>query len=116
MTLEELLERVEAAEGANFQLEVNLCTVLEPQRLDWARNQGFQLKPPNYTYSCDAALALLEAKLPGMPWSLRWDGEWTRAGVGTIASAQHHKRPDKEAALALIAALLKALIAQQNKD
>lgn len=132
--LANLLERVEKAEGADRELDARLFAALaarDPDRLAaliaeradqfpdrnvWLEGaRDWQVKP--YTASLDAALALVERKLPGWTWRLdspdtpsepafaRLSGPERRSGVGWA----------KTPALALLAALLRALIAQETE-
>ena len=105
MTIDELIEKLEKADGPNFALEQEIQFVLE-------RHRG-NLKPPNYTASLDAAVALAERVLPGWMWSMT-------TGLGHTAAYVRDKSitaPDKiegdgyhaTPALALCLATLKAV-------
>lgn len=117
MTMEDgiskLLERVEKATGPSYALECEIAVALEPERAVAG------LLSPNYTRSLDAALALVERKMPGRDIDLEiretmTDGKVLRITDATIyAQAYSDDRRDFKAygsspALALIAALLRA--------
>jgi hypothetical protein len=137
--LADLLARVEAAEGPNFELE---CSIFEALAMptEWFgspvtshfrmgggygfnTSDGFRhldcLKAPAYTASLDAALALVERVKPG--WGVRMDihpgsteasvePRWKSLDVPRDQSFWAATLPTP--ALALLAALLKALIAE----
>lgn len=113
--LTELLGRVEKATGPNYALEVELATALEPARANYT------LPPPNYTASTDGALSLVERMLPG--WRSEHvqssDGTWWDCYLGPIGTvpveANSTDRGMPTLPLAILAALLRALIAQQAK-
>jgi hypothetical protein len=111
--LSQLLSRVEEAQGPNYELEVDIARALEPERL--ARNS----KPPPYTASLDSALALVERAVPDLTCldqsfvkgnSPAYDVTMWREGSRFVSSAEH-----STPALALLAALLRALISQQEE-
>lgn len=101
--IKDLLERVGKADGPNFDLEGAIARAFEPERLAHFRTA------PNYTYSLDAALALVGRVLPdhgmlelfqcddGGDWGAHWRKPETNTGY---ASAP---------ALALLKAMLLAL-------
>jgi len=123
--LRALLERVEAATGPGRELEIDLCAALfggsaegieEAKRSHRFRStplgglqEPFHSELRNYTASVDAALALVERKLAGWEWEAsflvglyRFElGDPLLGFVGESAAAP----------LAILAALLKALIA-----
>lgn len=90
------------------------------------------VKAPRYTASIDAALALVERVLPGSLWHVNRPAEWKgktkkRRGVlvpafegyislGTIGNADYvsGSAMGHNPALAILAALLKAMIAQKQ--
>lgn len=63
MSIEELIEKLESTRGPFYALDQELFL-----ELAW-EGQGDTRTPPNYTASVDAALALVERKLPG--WGYR---------------------------------------------
>ena len=102
-SLRDLLARVEAAEGASYLLEAEIEDAL---------GQGRQIPPP-YTYSLDAALALVERLDPlwffrvakSLP-SERPNGRfWATCGPSGEQESAWGSTP----ALALLASMLKAL-------
>lgn len=98
----ELAERCEAAAGANHQLEIDICKVVEPDR-------PAGLRTPNYTYSADAAMTLVPEgqgctivqNIGGFPHRAT---VWTTKG----AVADIQGQPGATPALALCAAALRA--------
>lgn len=135
-TLQDLLERVEKAEGPDREIDVALWLHTTPgatrrgthvkhahSDAEWDVDEtrdatGYLVVVPAYTASLDAALALVERKLPGWTWRLdspdsasepafaRLSGPEWRSGAGWA----------KTPALALLAALLRALIAQGEAE
>lgn len=141
MTLQALLERVEAASGSDRDLDFDLEVACAPpaHAAHWqgqrvrvyegipadeynTEHRDYRVKgskdanpAPAYTASIDAAVALVEKMLPGANWRLsRWDKDDFNASifVPQMFEAEGLKTP----ALALIAALLKALISQSNPE
>jgi hypothetical protein len=135
--LSALRERVEKAEGPDRELDAVIWLALipgvtrrtthvahwqKPYDIDETRDEtGRLINVPHYTASIDAAVALIERKLPGCGWSItRYENPniWTPAttyiadvtlpgkiGDGAMFDACSNATP----ALALIAALLNAL-------
>jgi hypothetical protein len=104
--LSELIARVEGAKAANYGLEVEIASALEPDLLAW------RAAPPPYTCSLDVALALCKRALPGLyMWNIVFDDEPTdcpyEAHIYGAGCEGHCSGPN--AALALISALLRAL-------
>lgn len=137
--LADLLARVEAAEGPDRELDFSLCVALDDQP-EWARDKGAELvvcsrgdwrgvevragefrsglNAPAYTASLDAALALVDRALTAARVCMEHDASGYSAAE-ILAGRNHHtrhlggaERADGETALALLAALLRALIAQ----
>lgn len=102
-TIAALLKRVEAADGADRDLDRAIAAALV---LDAAA-----AKAPDYTGSTPACLALFRSRLP--EW--RWHVGWGPTGILPYARATRgDSRIEAEAPtvpLALIAVLLKALMA-----
>ncbi|MAN77825.1 MAG: hypothetical protein CML24_11680 [Rhizobiales bacterium] len=137
--LEALLERVEKATGPNYNLEVEIAYVTgfwPEDRIErvvrsengaftvWFSNDGPSLPlPPNSTASIDAALALVERVLPGWTHGHQKfpDGEVFNSGGYQFFVAEDDADLDSGYAsgeaptlpLAVLAAMLKALIAQE---
>ena len=126
--LKELLERVEKAEGPDRELDGAIADALglAPDNLTRVSATYYEYTPDpdkgwweagRYTASIDAAVALVEKKLPGcalaigtmkfiqpgVPWATIW----------TTGGDPKWNADAKTPALALIAALLKALIASE---
>lgn len=92
-------------------------------------NGAYWWHPPKFTASLDAVLALVEEKMPGANVKLLWTGgDWRPGYLATArVGASYSGRDDHEngqpnargegktLALAMLAALLRALIAQQEK-
>jgi len=126
-TLEELLGRVEAASGkttaTSRKLDHEIEAVLDSAAIEKRSGYSLQSIARNYSESIDAAVALVEKKLPGVNYVLRkdsdqskWDGRSYAANIGDMpheGGAYWVVAPTP--ALALIAALLRALIAQETK-
>lgn len=134
MSLSALLERVEACQGPDREIDdaivermfgKSMLVITEDAGTVW-RNH----KAPFYTSSVDAALALIGRVLPGWSWSLTVHPSDTpkaaRAGWDTVCTIYRldddyavertsgyfsHKSP----ALALCAALLAAMIGEEAK-
>lgn len=103
--LMELLERVRKATGPDRELERDIMVEAFG---DGVRNA---LPVPTYTASIDAALALVERKLPGWIWMLDKNESgpfdfvlWAETGLRAKANAMGPTAP-----LAILAALLTAL-------
>lgn len=133
--LQALLERVEKAEGPDRELDALIWTAAtghethypnpymrEAEGLHaYTERRGDDLsrwyRVPALTNSIDAAVGLVEKMLPGFDVCLaRVSGEWS-ADIGppdSFQAASAKSRPTP--ALALIAALLKALISQSNPE
>lgn len=128
--LQDLLARVTQANGADRDLDTDLCAVLfgaTPEATaDMHRHlsrglvplggypEPFHSERRNFTASLDATLALVERVLPGWDWII----QHTNGGL-TIHAQLGPKREGADAfadtpALALIAAMLSALIAQSS--
>lgn len=127
--LEELLERVEKATGPSLQLDCEIQVALDI-RPDWAVGDtrplvirdghvevgeyGPGLITPSYTASIDAALGLVERCLPGKGWQV----SELDAGnfVAFVRREPYTPKPLATAPLAILAALLRALIARENDN
>lgn len=93
--LQGLLERVEAASGADRKLDAAVYEALTGVTQQWGHNDA-----PRVTGSIDAALALVERRLPG--WGVQVGHPLRRAagGVGSddtgwYASVFRARRPDE---------------------
>lgn len=137
-----LLARVEAAEGADRELDF---AVHQISMGDWLLRHGYERRgdgywsdsppvsganhaagPEPFTASLDAVLALCARVLPTLHYALRSDG-WLAGqpqGKPVVAlydddfdpDGKHFAAAGKTPALALLAAMLKALIAQGEAD
>jgi len=117
--LRELRERVRAATGPNYALEVAIARAFDPTGVD----------VPNVTASLDAALALARKLLPDhyglqvgrvaydpkIPWPAepRWYACIWDVGP-TFDDDRIHKAKHDEPALAVLDALLSALFAKEQ--
>lgn len=129
--LRDLLRRVESATGADALLDRQLAITLGAytfekrgrDRRAWfypADKEWFYRRDiaPPYTASLDAALALVERVLPGWGFYLRRDKDG--CGCGLVhpefprVTPGHQEAPTP--ALALLAALLRALDTQSQQD
>lgn len=122
-----LLARVEAATGADIELDeaISLALCDEHRFMQLADApvgagcEMYRFGPRGFhsalrvTASLDAALALVERVLPGMLWAKNYEGGFRiyQPGVSGFFSG-YAKTP----ALALLAAMLKALIAKEAAD
>lgn len=116
----ELLERVKKAEGPSALLDGELYatiggaphTTTSGGRTIPFIAKGDPREYPAYTASIDAALALVERKLPGASWSVRtaMEGGYA-ADVPFVQLKDMHPLPvlARTAPLAILAALLTAL-------
>jgi hypothetical protein len=105
-TLKELVERVAKAEGRDWSLDraINDALGIDNRYHEHA----------GYTGSIDAALALCERVLPGWSWMARWvrPDAGGPISVAYVDNAErHHNATAKTPALALLAAMLRALAA-----
>lgn len=115
-TLTALLERVEKAEGPDRELDTLLVKALLPS------SPGAAFVPPDYTYSIDEALKLTE-RMMVVEWPcyevharmIHDSRGWWHFWEITVPSREFQGRA-KSPALALLQCLLRALIAQANKE
>jgi hypothetical protein len=130
--LGELLKRVEAATGKDEDLDLTLARALVPDVVclgfnsDTGKNEAFVFW--KYTASIDDALALVQRKLPGVVLEMGgpfdaskasskacWEG-WSAIIIYGMAENQKAVGFRKTLPLAILAALLAALIAQEADD
>ena len=125
--LESLIARVEAAEAGGRELDAeigfaidgwktNLCPTVDELKY-LVENNGLRIPP--YTSDLNAALKLVEAKLPGWDWQVSSFGKRGSAKVYHLAGENFANDGDDEdfavtsdgatPALAICAALLRAL-------
>jgi len=138
--LEELLERIRAAKGADREIDGDIAAAFEiaPSHLPRVTDVGrswlwADFVPPDdwetweapaFTASIDAALALVERVLPGWRLTLRqmssqWRATMMDAGCSpgmTLMLGFSTAEFAPTAPLAILAALLSALIAQRKID
>lgn len=140
--LQALLERVEAASGPDRDLDWTMAQAFDPDLAGrvlityegskaacianglWPKRKGACWRDalfsvPRYTASLDAAVGLVEKMLPGWTWGINGpDPELDGECVGSLwkSTANTIDGDGKTPALALIAALLKALISQSNPE
>lgn len=131
----ELIERLEKADGPDRELDLAVAWSVERDRYRAAYWNGRTGKPtpgplpdkldglariavwavcPHYTASIDAALALVERKLPGCRWSIDRTDEgdpdvWFDVTVNEAFVQKAHSAP-----LAILLALLKALNSESS--
>lgn len=132
-TLEALLERVESCTEPDIELDAAIDIAMFGGETIWKQaNYTMEMYPasrrpnksfrggfenayvPRVTSSVDAALALMQQVLPGWDWSLHYDNGEAIAGVQP-PSEDGCDLPDNVPplpSLALLAATLRALIAQ----
>lgn len=111
--LKELLARVEGASGPDREISRDLHWLfIGPMTDGW---------PPPYTYSIDAALALVERVLPG--WGFKCEaglGYGISVTIGHVGPNKLYDRPEgwgegSTLPLAILAALLNAKISQEQE-
>ena len=112
MSLAELRERVATlTERGNFQFECDLAIALGISKTEKLGALNIQDTPPPYTRSVDAAIALVEMKLPDHQWGVHCHKSAFRAHV--TKRSPFRPMPNigdaPTPALALISALLAAL-------
>lgn len=105
-----LIERLREAKGPDKQLDLDIAVQLGQP---WTYGDDLRgLAPDRYTASIDAALALVEQKLPRADWTLEPDGCWLRQ-MGDDDVIEHQGvlvgRGGKCTAIAILLALLSAL-------
>lgn len=128
MSLEELRKRVEACgAGGDREIDAEIACALDgydsvevvrdAEGLEsdapiavWVVTGIYRDDPDYYTSSLDAALALVERKLPGWTWVVGMGPEFARASLSDVRDfrERHTEAHAPTPALALIAALLKA--------
>lgn len=108
-TLRDLLVRVEAATGPDWELDYGLfrAFAIPGRSNDWNPSAGNM-----FTSSIDAAVALIERVLPHSLIGLSNDR--TEGWTAKVRLSCGKRMPDP--ALALLSALLKALIAREERD
>lgn len=125
MDLQDLLERVERARGPDRELDVAIAERLYPEICTPSRRGSHHDEPvwqtrdglvrcECYTASVDAALALIEKVLPGLWWNVGICSANPLTYSADLADGT--ERPGATPALALCAALLAALIEQENTN
>lgn len=113
-----LLAAIEAADGPRCELDDQIFSFVDTKVV--------LLEDPSYTASIDAAVALIEAVLPGAYWrvgkkrpgrisatyiEIPISDDPNEESIGTIFAGDYAKTP----ALALCAALIRAMIAKEEK-
>jgi len=119
--LKELLARVEKATGADDLLDADISFALgwssrNRDHYEWTEADGTFVQsfmPKPFTASLDASLALVERVLPGKAGVVSFGGMWSRADFINAEGVYLHATC-RTPALALLAAVLKALIAKEN--
>lgn len=109
--LNELLERVKKATGSDKELDRAI------ERME----HGPDVIPftPEYTFSIDASVALMDRMLPGTLWRLQSDpdsGSGFEATMVTGGPELGAKGDGATAPLAILAALLSALIYKESQS
>ena len=108
--LEGLIARVEAAGGPDREVDLAIHWLLINDGEPLAVMGSFGIIDlPAYTSSLDAALKLVEAKLPGWDYLVARVSDGCSAEVGPPDSFQQIEAKAPTPALALILALLRAL-------
>lgn len=110
--LQGLIERCEKATGPDRELDVAIW-----QALCWKDHYRDIAKGTVFTASLDASVALVERVLPGWHWSLDSFGEATAfdsSGAFLVAADDEHYGHNKHLPLAILAALLRSLLARED--
>lgn len=116
-SLDDLLARVEAATGADRELDGAICRAVGDQVASdqisgfiWRSGAtGGWSDVPNLTASIDAVLALVERCLPGWEWSYHPDAG-AKVWASFFLGGHHEACGDAETVpLAILSALLRAL-------
>lgn len=118
-TLSDLLARVEAATGPDRELDDAINRYFrnsaEPEIHQPERMPGQAYFGPRITASIDAALALVEQKLPNWWWNVGGCGRAYSSSILDTASGSSKEgatdEPARSAPLAILSALLRALVA-----
>jgi len=126
MDLSELRERLEQADGPSRELDAEIHLALFPKaKVNKSDPARWMVSPvhrlPDYTFSLDAALALVERVLPqsggwqfgvyqGPPGARVWCAWGWKRGIGQVGFT---KRPT--APLALLIALTRAMEADRRR-
>lgn len=108
--LANLLERVEKAEGWEGDLIDQVLLACVPLNEGGGFHRAFYALSPT-----DAALALVERKLPGWTWRLDSPDSASEPAFARLSGTERRSAVGwaKTPALAVLAALLRALIAQE---
>lgn len=121
--IDTLIEKLEAADGPNYALEIEIFKLIHPEYEDFIQGRGglihpqdgedvrvrSDVRPSNYTASIDAALAFANYMVPGygVELAIRTDGRRTACvyaqGAKTAVDAHGATVP-----IALCIAVLKA--------
>jgi hypothetical protein len=112
--LDDLIRAVEAADGPSREIDTAVAAHIFGAHVVETALDGFGEKPPPYTASIDAVVALIRREMPGAEegYRRRGDAEFT-AYVGDDESpTTKHRTP----ALALLLAFLRAARARQEND
>ena len=126
--LSELLERVEKATGPDREMDARICAAID-FREDWMKGDTTPLmwrsnghvsmgkngpgyRTPEITASLDAALALVNEKLPGCQWTVEPGLCWIR--VLTANDVDEFQGASACTPIAVLSALLRTLIAERS--
>jgi hypothetical protein len=107
-----LASRLEEASGGSRELDREIFVALEPEKASQRCYAGelegnvAAYMTPYYTVSLDAALALVERKLPGWSWRI---GNRPGGGAWVLLGTSREEHLGATPALALLLALVKAL-------
>jgi len=116
--LQDLLERVTAATGPDRELDaaIALTQGWPVYRGDNWIGPHAEISVPAYTASLDNAVALIESRLPGWWWAVGHYGPHGKCTANVSRDGKKHGNDVVGAtpALALLAALLRTLVAQQS--
>jgi len=108
-----LIERAEKATGPDRELDLAICSALGCDMTGYEDAIG--LGSETYTSSLDAALALVEEKLPDCDWECT-TARHRKGFMATVWYADVFRADATTPALAIVLALLRALQSQQENS
>lgn len=108
----EIVERLKRATGADRELDAAIAVHV---RHYVGHESGGNFRPPAYTKSLDATLALVEAKLPGANWSMSKGTEQYHALIDDDIVEPRAIGHAPTPAIALLIALFRALESSNAK-
>ena len=99
-----LLERVQAATGADRRLDSDIANCFEAE-------PGERRNPPGYTSSTDLCIDLVKRVLPGWHWHVGYGPKGVLPYASLYTERLHYEAIAGTVPLALLSALLRARVA-----